>query len=227
MIEELKKLIYPVPEKIDKINIEKNLFKIIRSNIMENNYEISVGPYILNINPEELKVFYETELSKIKLSLVDIYYETMRPLETKYYVITNDQKDTYSLDNPYYIVDNNIVNINGTLEEHYSFELVTNNPNLNIMDYLNIPNNYSIITNDEDGLTICREITPNETKTNPQIFFNNLVKSVYYDEEKDLFINKDNYKEETYQKYLPNLTKEKEIVTFIFNTMKDFYLKYQ
>ena len=36
MIEELKKLIYPVPEKIDKINIEKNLFKIIRSNIMEN-----------------------------------------------------------------------------------------------------------------------------------------------------------------------------------------------
>ena len=194
MIEELQKLIYPIPKNpIDKANIEKYLFKIMRTSILEKKYEIEIGPYILNFNPDNLKVFYETEFSKVEMSLQDIYYETSRPIETKYYCLTNEDKDTYSLDIPYYIVEGNIVNINGITEEHFSLELITNNPNLNITD--------SLFTTGD--------------------------KYVYYDEQQALFIKKDTYIDETYQKYLPNLSKEKEIVAFIFNTMKDFYNKYK
>lgn len=228
MIEDLKKLIYPIPKnEIDKTNIEKNIFKLMRTSILEKNYEIQVGPYILNFNPDELKVFYENEFTKVELSNEDFYYETMRPLETKYYCLSNENKETYSLDTPYYIVDNNIVNIAGVFEEHYSLELVSENPNINIMDNLNVPSSFDLVTNDENGLTLAHEIQKEDQRFNPLTLFNNNVKEVYYDEEKALFVNKDTYKNEKYQKYLPDLTKEKEIVTFIFNTMKDFYNKYQ
>ena len=97
MIEDLKKLIYPIPKnEIDKTNIEKNIFKLMRTSILEKNYEIQVGPYILNFNPDELKVFYENEFTKVELSNEDVYYETMRPLETKYYCLSNENKETYS-----------------------------------------------------------------------------------------------------------------------------------
>lgn len=228
MIEDLKKLIYPIPKnEIDKTNIEKNIFKLMRTSILEKNYEIQVGPYILNFNPDELKVFYENEFTKVELSNEDVYYETMRPLETKYYCLSNENKETYSLDTPYYIVDSNIVNIAGIFEEHYSLELVSDNPNINIMDNLNIPSSFSLVTNDENGITLAHEIKKEDQRFNSLSFFNNNVKAVYYNEEKALFVNKDTYKNEKYQKYLPDLTKEKEIVTFIFNTMKDFYNKYQ
>lgn len=228
MIEELQKLIYPIPKNpIDKANIEKYLFKIMRTSILEKKYEIEIGPYILNFNPDNLKVFYETEFSKVEMSLQDIYYETSRPIETKYYCLTNEDKDTYSLDIPYYIVEGNIVNINGITEEHFSLELITNNPNLNITDSLNIPENFNIITNKDNELTIAHSIEPNSKRTNPLSLFTTGTKSVYYDEQQDLFIKKDTYIDETYQKYLPNLSKEKEIVAFIYNTMKDFYNKYK
>lgn len=227
MIEELKKLIYPIPKnEIDKISIEKNLFKLMRASILEKQYEKEVGPYILNFNPQDIKVFYENDFTKIEMSNKDIYYETNRPLETKYYCLSNNLKESYSPNEPYYIVNGNIININGTIEEHYSIELETNNPNLTITDNLNLPSSFKIITNDENGLTIYREIKPDEKRTNPLNFFNNSVRSVFYDEKQDLFINKDTYKDETYRKYLPELQKEKEIVTFIYQTMKNFYSKY-
>ncbi len=227
MIEELKKLIYPIPENgLDKKNIEKYLFKLLRESIIAKKYEVKIGPYILNFNPPELKVHYETELTKVELSNVDTYYETSRPLETKYYCISNEDKDTYLPTLPYYFVSGNILNIDGTTEEHYEIELITDNPNIVMNDYLNIPSNFKIISNKETSIVIYHEIKKNDKRTNPLSFFSTSVKAVYYDEEKDLFIKKDMYINETYAKYLPELTKEKEIVAFIFNTMKNFYNKY-
>ena len=73
MIEELQKLIYPMPPKnFDKVNIEKTLFKLMRLSLLEHNYEIKVGPYILNFDPDALKASYETDLTKVELSLKDI-----------------------------------------------------------------------------------------------------------------------------------------------------------
>lgn len=227
MIEELKKLIYPIPkEELDKTNIQKNIYKLIRDNIIEQNYELEVGPFTLNINPRELSAIYQTAITKVEISNKDIYYETERPLEIKYYVISNEVSETYSPSLPYFIVSGNILNIDGTTEEHYSIELVADTE-LNINDYLNISTDFDIVASDTNNYVIAREIKKDDFRYNTYDLFNkDKVKDVFYDDIKILFIRKDTHQKETYSKYLPELKKEKEIITLLCGTMVEFYKKY-
>ena len=132
--ENLKKILYNNEfNDQDRLIIQKNLFELLRECIKSQVYEVEVGSYILNINPNTLSVKYETPETIIELSNEDIYFETERELEVKFYTL----KDVSLNDRSYPIikVSGLINNVDGDIIESYQIELFTKNED-NIKNYL-------------------------------------------------------------------------------------------
>lgn len=226
MYEDLKKLIYPIPKgEIDKAGIKSSLYNIVSNCMIEGINEIDIEPYFINIDPQNLSAKYQTETTRVEISNKDIYYETQRQLEDKLYVISNQTSPSYPANLPYFLVAGNIVNFDGTTEEHYSIELISETE-LNIIDYLNIDEQFSIVASDNKNIVIAREIKKDDIRYNTyDLFKKEYVKEVFFDRNENIYLAKDTYNQDTYSKYLPELDKEKEIITLLCETIVEIYQK--
>ncbi len=229
--ENLKKILYNNEfNDQDRLIIQKNLFELLRECIKSQVYEVEVGSYILNINPNTLSVKYETPETIIELSNEDIYFETERELEVKFYTL----KDVSLNDRSYPIikVSGLINNVDGDIIESYQIELFTKNED-NIKNYLSdnlgeftftsldIETPYSVI--------LSRTIKNNSLRINPINFFKkDSVIPIIYDYTNKRYINASNDDKisRDYIPYLPVLQDKKEIVNYLYGLIIDFYNDY-
>ncbi len=216
-------------DSIDKKKLSKLLNTLLRELLKTKEYEFSVGAYKINVAPQKLSVKYETDQTVVEVSNEDIYFETIRDTETRFFCINQMIKSEYIIDNPVIKVTGTVTNIDGICAEHYLFELYTDEED-SIKNYLNLPSNatFSEINIDNDYTAmISRKISTRDKRTDVISFFeNNKVVPVFFDSLIGKYKTqplKRNYNPSDYRILLPNLDKKKRIVSYIYGTIVEFY----
>lgn len=239
-INNLKNNLYSDSEElvnIDKISMQKNLFELIRECIKEREYIVDIGSYEINVTPSDLSVKYETDETTIEISNEDVYYESTREVDCRYFVVSNELNNEYPLSNKAIRVTGIITNIDGICEEHYEFELLSDEED-NIKNYLtlsnfnvsgasysaeDISNNYSVI--------IKKEIKRTDKRTDVIDFFlPNKVIPVIYDYKEEKYIREESdrriYNPGDYSILLPTLDDKKNIINYLYSSIVEYYTEY-
>ena len=215
---------------INKSNIQKNVYELLKQCILEEETEIDIGSYTINIDPKELAVTYDTGITKLEVSNYDVSFETERTTEKKYYVISDENKLFYDIDSKYITAEGRVLNYNGTCEELYRIELFSDDPKDKIKDYIGLVDGFEYIENDctPTVATICRRVLIDERKFNVSRLFNSdKVKVVILHDNKFIKSLEANYTiNEDYSLLMPNLNRQKEILSFIYSIIVDFYNEY-
>lgn len=217
---------------IDNVELQKALFHLLRECLKERTYEIEVGSYLININPKELSVKFENTNTTIEISNEDIYFETIRDIETRYFCISQMKKDDYLLETPVIEVSGIVTNIGGVFEEHYMLELLSDTED-NINNYLELPNDMKISSssyNDNYHIMIKRRINRTDSRTDvSDLFVPNKVVPVYYDALVGKYktqLEKIHYNPNDYTILLPLLEEKKNIVSYLYSSIVEFYNDY-
>ena len=121
---ELHQLLYS-DTKVDELLLKKQLYLLLKECIKEREYEIQIGSYEFNITPQNLSVKYITDNTTVEVSNDDVYYESTRDTETRFFCISQVHKSEFLMDTPLIRVTGTVSNIDGICEEHYLFELYT------------------------------------------------------------------------------------------------------
>ncbi len=232
---ELKKHLYKDSQEtniIDETTFKKLLFQLLRECIKEKNFDVNIGNYYINVNPTDLSVKYETNMTVIEVSNEDVYFETTRETETRFFCISNTIKDEFLMDTPIIRVMGIVTNMAEICQEHYTFELYTNEED-NIRNYLNLPADTKISEHsfqDEYSVTIHRHITSNSKRTDVLNFLNkNKVVPVYLDtivEKYKALKEPKVYNPNNYSILLPTLDDKKKLVSFIYSSIVEYYTEY-
>lgn len=233
---ELRKYLYTNDieiNNIDKISFQKTLFTLLRECIKQKEYEVEIGSYIINVNPEETMVEYENEETSIRITKNDVYYETNRETEIRYFIPTylSNQSDTFEPESPVIKVSGLVTNIDGDCEERYCFELF--NTDEDIKTYLEIPSNIQISPYTEPtkySIILTKSVSVKDQRLDVfKIFKENKVIPVIYNPKLDKYLKTSSIKEYSpsdYTTLLPNLDNRKNIVSFIYSSIVEFYDNY-
>ncbi len=238
-IKNLKLVLYKENEEIaniDRISIQKNLFSLIRECIKEREYIVEIGSYEINVSPSNLYVKYENDETVIEISSDDVYYETSRETECRYFIISNEYKKEYPRNTSVIKVTGLVTNVDGDSTEFYEFELITDKED-NIKNYLTLSNFnvsgaiYSSESNSNYSAIIKKEVDRNSQRTDVIDFFlPNAVIPVTYNLQEDKYIREDNkrriYNPNDYRILIPNIDDKKNIVNFIYSSIVEYYTEY-
>lgn len=231
----LEKSLYQNNQEItyfNKIDVQKNLFSLIRECIKEKNYIVNVGSYEFNINPACLSVKCENDETVIEISNEDVYYETTRETEARFFVISDEEKEIYPSDSKVIKVTGIVTNIDGMCDEHYQFELF-NDEEHNIKDYLTLIDGAEYQAEDiatPSSVIIRREIFPSSPRTDVMNFISDSkVIPVTYNLYDDNYVKDNNervYNPNNYSLLLPSLDSQKNNVSFLYNSIVEYYTEY-
>lgn len=220
-------------EQIDEISLKKHLYLLVRECIKEREYEVNIGSYKLNVTPKNLSVKYESNQTKVEVSNEDVYYETVRDTETRFFCINQVKKQEYLMDNPLIRTTGTIINIDGVCEEHYLFELYTDEEQDNIKNYLQLPADTSIVElniDSERSLMVSRKINREDKRTDVIDFFApDKVVPVFLDtiiEKYKALPERKEFDPVDYRNLLPTLDSKKKIISFIYSSIVEFYSEY-
>lgn len=229
---ELHKLLYTDNE-IDEVTLKKQLYILLKECIKERDYEISIGNYKFNITPQDLSVKYITENTTVEVSNEDVYYESTRDTETRFFCISQVQKSEFLMDNPLIRATGTVTNIDSVCEEHYMFELYTDDSEDSIRNYLNLPSDIIISELNIDpqkSIMVHRKINRDDKRTDVLDFLDtNKVVPVFLDtiiEKYKTLTEKKEYIPNNYTELLPTLDEKKKIIRFIYGAIVDFYSEY-
>ena len=215
---------------INRNDIQKNVYELLKQCLVEEQTEVDIGSYNININPQELSVIYDTGVTKIEVSNYDVSFETERQTETKYYVISDEEKSIYDSNSKYITVQGRVLNYNGTSEELYRLDLYSNDENDDLKQYITLSSGFTYIEPEcsKDGVTICRRVLRDEKKFNISSLFDpSKVKAVILHNDKFIKSLESSFTiTEDYSRLMPTLTRQKEIISFIYSTIVDFYNDY-
>lgn len=219
-------------EHIDEISLKKHLYLLIRECLKEKEYEVSIGSYKINITPKNLSVKYENEQTKVEVSNDDVYYKTIRDTETRFFCISQMKKNEYLMDTPLIRVTGSVINIEGISEEHYLFELYTDEED-SIRNYLNVPADTEIeeLNLDPDkAVMLKRRINRKDKRTDVIDFFvNDKVVPVFLDtiiEKYKTLPDRKEFNPVDYSTLIPTLDSKKKIVSYIYSSIVEFYSEY-
>jgi hypothetical protein len=180
MLEDIKKELHKQlylenteTESIDEQALKKQLYLLLRECLKEQEYEVTIGSYKINITPKGLSVKYESDQTTIEMSNQDIYYESIRDTETRFFCISQMKKSEFIMDTPIIRVTGTILNIDGICEEHYLFELYTDEED-SIKNYIKLPedaNIRDINLNPDKAMMVTRRINRVDIRTDVIDFF--------------------------------------------------------
>lgn len=229
---ELHKLLYSDKE-VDEVTLKKQLYLLLKECIKERKYEINIGNYEFNITPQKLSVKYITDNTTVEVSNEDVYYETVRDTETRFFCISQVQKSEFLMDTPLIRVTGSVTNIDDVCEEHYMFELYTEEENDSIRNYLQLPNDTKISELNLDpqrATMVHRKINRNDKRTDVLDFLDtNKVVPVFLDtivEKYKTLPEKKEYNPNNYTELLPTLDEKKKTIRYIYGAIVDFYSEY-
>lgn len=219
-------------DEIDEIALKKHLYLLIRECLKENEYEVSIGSYKLNITPKNLSVIYENNQTKLEVSNNDVYYKTFRDTETRFFCISQFRRSEYLMDTPLIRVTGTVSNIDGVCEERYLLELYTDKED-SIKKYVKLPADTKIddIKLDPDkAMMIYRKVNRKDKRTDVIDFFDtNKVVPVFLDtviEKYKPLSSRKEFNPVDYRYLIPTLDTKKKIISFIYSSIVEFYSEY-
>lgn len=232
---EIKKYLYPNDEikyNIDKNQVKKALYQLLRECLKTRQYIVKIGSYTIDVTPKNLSVKYESEHTTVEVSNEDIYYETIRDIETRFFCISQIKKDEFLIDNPIIRTTGIVTNINGIFEEHFSFELYSQTED-NIKNYLSLPSNVELVEQpipDDYVATVRKHIKLNDPRTDVIDYLNKeKVVPVFLDTTVEKYktqVDRRQYTPNNYSLLLPRVEEIKSIVSFLYSSMVDYYVEY-
>ena len=139
MLEDIKKELHKQlylenteTESIDELALKKQLYLLLRECLKEQEYEVTIGSYKINITPKGLSVKYESDQTIVEVSNADVYYESIRDTETRFFCISQMKKSEFLMDNPLIRVTGSVTNsfvvsINTYSHLDYESAIIVNN----------------------------------------------------------------------------------------------------
>ena len=226
MIEQLSRLntILKDLNNVNETQLKKEIYSILREGIKNHQYEISIDNYLLNIDPNDISIKYEIPSTLIEIDSDSVYYELERDLDIEYFCVS-DKKDNYPLSTPTIQVSGHILNINGNNRVDYVLDFLNSNDQ-RISNYIIRNQNTEVVT-DESAV-----ISFDVKDTTPIIDFTNYLDltklvPVYLQYKENTYINRElNNIDETYSKYIPDVSKKIVIMKKICNYIIEFYNEY-
>jgi hypothetical protein len=229
---ELHKLLYSNTE-IDEITLKKQLYLLLKECIKEREYEITIGSYEFNITPQKLSVKYNTDNTVVEVSNEDVYYESTRDTETRFFCISQVKRSEFLMDTPLIRVTGSVTNIDDICEEHYLFELYTDDEEDSIRNYLNLPSDTKISELNLDpqkAAMVHRKVKREDLRTDViDLLVSDKVVPVFLDtivEKYKALPERKEYNPNNYTELLPTLEDKKKTIRFIYGAIVDFYSEY-
>ncbi len=232
MQKDLEKFLYnnKMQNEKDKEDLKQLLFPLLREAIKEQIYVLEIGPYTLEIDYNNLAVRYETDETTVELSGEDVYYETTRELEIRYFAV-DEEKTFYEMDSNIIVVSGLITNVCGFCEESYQIDLYTKQVD-DVRNYLNLAGtdfiNSDLGEKNPYSTIIKRPIKKEMPRLDIlNLFGNNNVIPVVYNEARNIYVKEPRrnriFNPNNYSLYLPDLDDKKELVYQIYSITLDFY----
>ncbi len=229
---ELHKILYS-DNNVDEVTLKKNLYLLLKECIKEKEYEVKIGSYEMNITPKDLSVKYKSDQTIVEVSNEDVYFESTRDTETRFFCISQMRKSEFLMDTPLIRVTGSVTNIADVCEEHYLFELYTDDENDSIKNYIKLPSNAEVsdLSLDPDqAMMIHRKINREDKRTDVVDFFlMGKVIPVFLDtiiEKYKALPDRKEYEPDDYSQLLPTLDEKKKVVRFMYGAIVDFYKEY-
>ena len=229
---ELHKLLYSNTE-IDEITLKKQLYLLLKECIKEREYEITIGSYEFNITPQKLSVKYNTDNTVVEVSNEDVYYESTRDTETRFFCISQVKRSEFLMDTPLIRVTGSVTNIDDICEEHYLFEVYTDDEEDSIRNYLNLPSDTKISELNLDpqkAAMVHRKVKREDLRTDViDLLVSDKVVPVFLDtivEKYKALPERKEYNPNNYTELLPTLEDKKKTIRFIYGAIVDFYSEY-
>jgi hypothetical protein len=229
---EIHKILYSDSQP-DQILLRKQLYLLIKECIKEREYEVKIGSYEFNITPQNLSVKYVTDNTTVEVSNEDVYYESTRDTETRFFCISQLKKSEFLMDTPLIRVTGTVSNIDGICEEHYLFELYTDNQEDSIRNYLKLPSDTQISELNLDpqrATMVHRKVNRLDRRTDViDLLVPNKVVPVYLDtivEKYKALPYRKLYTPNNYTELIPTLEEKKKTIRFIYGAIVDFYSEY-
>ncbi len=215
---------------IDKVNIQKSLYKLLRECIKNEVYTATVGDYTINIDPHNLSVIYETDSIEIEVSSEDIHYEQTHATPDEYFVISKTEEESYPINQPAIIVTGAIDVYDDIYREYYEISLSEDIED-DIRNYIILSNNFSY-TNDQFDTKYTVVLSRNIKSTTPvfniyNLFNSKVVKPVTYNQVDDNYLKRtSSINNKTYEDIVPSLSDKKLITSYLYGLVVDFYTDY-
>jgi hypothetical protein len=229
MIEELETSlnnIYTIlkSQNINETELKKDVYTILRASLKNKKYELSIGEYYFNLTPKDIIIRKDTDDTLIEINNDEIYYETERNTESRFYILTDQNQNEYNIDTPAIQIEGHVMNIINNKRVEYIFKLINSPENYNIRNYI-INNKIELIDKKTAILTIDID---NDT---PMIDYEDYldktkIKKVFLDYQKNKYIIKDIKEPNNYIIYLPDISKQIVTLKKIYNYVIDFYNEY-
>lgn len=200
--------------------IQKPLYEVLKNCLKNKKYEVQVGNYTINVNPKELLVSYEDESIHLEVSNEANYEEKfiMNPIE--YYVINPSSNNVPGI-TPSLSIINEVIELDKELYHNYVIELLNSNDDINnyVKNVSKIENNLAIIN---------KKVTVEDTRINVEDYLQmDKVKYAEYKMEQDMFNIVDKKEDNTnYSNIIPTNNDKKEIATFLYKYLINFYKEY-
>ncbi len=230
--QELHKQLYS-NEEVDENILKKNLYLLLRECIKEKEYEVKIGSYEFNITPANLSVKYKNNQTVVEVSNEDVYFESVRDTETRFFCISGMRKTEFLMDTPLIRVTGSVSNIDSICEEHYLFELYTDDTNDSIRNYLNIKGDTKISDLNLDpnkAVMIHRKVNRFDSRTDVVDFFEpGKIVPVFLDtivEKYKALPDRKEYNPNNYTELIPTLDDKKRLTRFMYGAIVDFYSEY-
>ena len=206
---------------LDSEKLSKALKLLYRNAIKTEIYKIKIGDYYIDMDPQNINISYDSQDTYIEISKDDQVIETHRPLETKYYILSNEIKDIYPLSTPCIKISGEALSMDGIKTDNRFIELL--NPRFEMrLDYY--VNDEVILDTQNRGSTI-KEVDPSELIIDPIIFFKEgkliPVKLNYFDKNFSRIVEEP--LQYNYKKFFPRTAGKVKIIKEMLNCLIEFY----
>jgi hypothetical protein len=206
---------------LDNVRLSNELKRLYRNAIKSEIYKIQIGDYYIDMNPENINVCYDSKDTYIEINKNDQVIETHRPIDVKYYVISQEEKDTYPLSTPCVKVSGEALCMDGIRTDNRFIELLNPKFEMRLKYYVTDEVMLDTITR---GTTI-REVDPNDLVIDPIVYFkeNQLipVKLNYF--EKNFSRITERSLRPNYKKHFPRTAGKVKIIKEMLNSLIEFY----
>ncbi len=208
------------------------LYNLLRECLVRRQYGLQIGHYSIDLTPQNLGVIYEDDETYLEVSNDDLYQESERFTEARYFVIDNN-KDRQEFDasiTKAILSEGTVLNNNGEYQETYHLELITQFETDEIINYIK-PDCGIVKEESPTSVYITREINRDDHRTDvvDLLAGDNIIPVTYYERENIFIPNKDYYKiynPNNYHELIPDNSDKMRLAKMIYSCVIEYYTEF-
>lgn len=219
-------------DQIDEVSFKKDIYYALRESIKNKKEILIIGNYAIRLSPQQIIVAYHSDYTNIEISNNFNRFDTERDTETKFFVLSNIENEEFDGTAPAFCAYGTVLNLDGKTEEDYEFDLLNPVEGKSIRDYFELPKGFEFYDdynfNNPNSIVVKRKgIKRTDKRINLRYLFKDNVVPVRFDPKNNkYYLDEERYEPSDYSLLLPQCEKLREILSFIYNTIGDFYTDY-